>query len=90
MNVELCACGHELDHRGKACRHENCICQNGVRVDVATFRVMSAIQRDLSRLLAVTEIATQLESRLLVAENGAQRVDVRSRGQESPRIIVPS
>jgi len=46
-HLELCSCGHEVDHRDKPCGHEDpsgasasCPCPSGIRVDLATFQLL--------------------------------------------------
>ncbi len=108
--IELCACGHALDHYGKRCHHSAplsispddrklgivaddgpCPCPSGIRVDVATLRVLSDatqfldIQNKLmlemvqtqARILAVMEHVGGVQSRIVDAGNGKGRVEVK-------------
>lgn len=103
--VELCACGHANDHRGSRCGKPVeleggttaiCPCQSGLRVDVVTLQVLTEISMwlrrantTLTRILAVAETASGLQSRIITdKESGAQSVDVQPR-QVTPQIIVP-
>lgn len=86
MPIELCACGHENDHRGKPCHHEGCPCKEGIRIDVATFRMMANLHRVQSeqiglaaRTLAVLEALASVDSRLVSDANGRTRVEVKPR-----------
>lgn len=102
-HLEYCACGHPHDHCGKPCGHESidsgaakCGCDFGIRVDLATFRVLAdqtAIAdqqrmlmaeqcQTLARILAVLEESSGLKSRLVDAGNGRARVEVK------PKIVV--
>lgn len=97
--IELCACGHANDHVGKPCKHPAgegvCSCPAGVRVDVATVRLLDEIGRIVAqhnalaaRTLAVVEAATGLESRM-VSEDGGRTSRAEVRQKQGPRIIVP-
>jgi len=100
--IELCGCGHANDHHGKRCGHPinnnvatMCPCQNGQRVDVATFRAIVATRAALDqhgatlmRLLAVMEIATGLQSSLVPDGKGGLHVEV-VRAQPAPTILIP-
>lgn len=73
-----------------------CPCESGLRVDVATFRVLADLtaiadqqrmlfaemSQTLARTLAVLEEASGLKSRLVDAGNGRARVEVK------PKIVV--
>jgi hypothetical protein len=94
--IELCGCGHANDHRGKPCRHpgvdgKECGCQEGARVDIATFNVVASqlieISVSLAKLVALTEVATQLQART-VLKDGRMRVEVQQR-QPKPGLILP-
>lgn len=101
--VELCHCGHANDHTRKRCSHpigndvaQMCPCQNGHRVDVATFRVLTQVGRDLAemkvtlmRLLAVMETATALQSAIVPNEDGRSSHIEVARTQPEPTLIVP-
>lgn len=94
--IELCGCGHANDHRGKPCQHpgvdgKECGCQEGARVDIATFNVVASqlieIDVSLAKLIALTEVATGLQARAKM-ENGRMRVEVQQR-QSKPGLILP-
>lgn len=95
--IELCGCGHANDHRGKPCQHpgadgKECGCQEGARVDIATFNLLAnqliEISVTLAKLVALTEVATGLQSRTVVEGDGRVHVEVRQR-QPKPGLILP-
>lgn len=91
---ELCHCGNANDHIGGRCSHtiigtdppQLCPCQNGHRVDIATFRVLASANQNivelkwtLLRLLAVMETATGLQSAVVPNDDGkGSHVEVTS------------
>lgn len=104
MSVDLCACGHENSHVGKRCGKPVempdgataiCTCQSGIRVDLAAFQVlvevnvaMTRIATTLTRILAVAEVASGLQSSIVGDGKGGFRIDVQQR-PPVPQIIVP-
>lgn len=72
-----------------------CPCPSGIRVDVATFQILTDLTRMqaeqcqmLARILAVVENAAGLQSRLVDAGNGRAKVEVKA-APPTPRIVMP-
>lgn len=104
MSVELCVCVHENDHVGKRCSHpigndlaKMCPCMEGMRVDIATFRIavetsqiVSQLGTTMMRLLAVMETAAGLQSKLVMDDaTGRYHVEIEKRSERPPLLIVP-
>lgn len=102
MSIELCACGHEY-HRarcGKPIEMPDgttamCQCPAGTRVDLAVLQVLTDVSvtlarasATLTRILAVVETATGLQSSIVDDGNGRKRVEVQPR-QAAPQILIP-
>lgn len=104
MQVELCHCGHESTHIGRRCGKpiagtdpvQICPCANGHRVDIATFRVLYEANQNLiglnvtmTRLLAVMETATELQSAVVPDKDGQSAHIEVQKVAERPRLIIP-